>query len=288
MREAKRHGGSSLEFYSKEINTEAYKRLTIENQLRKALERNELVLHYQPKIDFATGQIVGAEALVRWQHPRFGLIPPARFIPVAEETGLIGPLGNWVLEEACRECRAWQQAGTDPVRIAVNVSSAQLRKSALLPPLRQALQVSGLAPEQVVLELTESMLVQNAADGIATVRALKDLGLRLSIDDFGTGYSSLAYLRRLPLDELKIDRSFMQNVPAELDNVAIVCSVIALAHNLDLQVVAEGVETEEQLQFLKEKGCDLYQGFLFSKPLAAEEFRALLRHHAENNLINAP
>ncbi|MGH8657458.1 MAG: GGDEF/EAL domain-containing response regulator [Gammaproteobacteria bacterium] len=278
MRHSKRHGGNSYEFYSKDINARAYERLTLENQLRRALEREELLLHYQPKVDVATGHIVGAEALVRWHHPELGMVSPAKFVPLAEESGLIEPLGEWVLREACKECKAWQHlGGLQHPGIAVNVSSLQLKKGGLLQVLRSALETSGLEAQHLVIELTESVLMESAQANVQMLEELKAIGVRLAIDDFGTGYSSLSYLKRFPLDELKIDRSFMSDVPCDRDNAAIASAIIALAHNLGLKVVAEGIESTDQLEFLKAKLCDEFQGYLFSRPLPNEEFKQLLQ-----------
>ncbi len=278
MHYAKRHGGNSYEFYSKDINARASERLTLENQLRRAIEREELLLHYQPKVDVGSGRIVGAEALVRWQHPELGMVSPVKFVPLAEESGLIVPIGEWVLREACKECKAWQHLGLQPLGVAVNVSSVQLKKGGLLQMLRSALETSGLEAPHLVIELTESMLMESAEANIQILQELKAMGVRFAIDDFGTGYSSLSYLKRLPLDELKIDRSFMSDVPSDRDNTAIASAIIALAHNLGLKVVAEGIESTDQLEFLKARLCDEFQGFLFSRPLPKEELRQLLRH----------
>lgn len=277
MHYSKRHGGNSYEFYSKDINARASERLTLENELRRALEREELLLHYQPKVDVAAGHIVGAEALVRWQHPELGMVSPAKFVPLAEESGLIVPLGEWVLREACKECKTWQHLGLQPLGIAVNVSSVQFRKGGLLQALRSALETSGLEAPHLVIELTESVLMESAEANIQILQELKAMGVRLAMDDFGTGYSSLSYLKRFSLDELKIDRSFMSGVPSDRDNAAIASAIIALAHNLGLKVVAEGIESRGQLEFLKVKLCDEFQGYLFSRPLPKEEFKRLLQ-----------
>ncbi|MGH8532827.1 MAG: GGDEF/EAL domain-containing response regulator [Gammaproteobacteria bacterium] len=274
---SKRHGGNGYEFYSKDINARASERLSLENQLRRALEREEILLHYQPKVDVGAGHIVGAEALVRWHHPELGMVSPAKFVPLAEESGLIVPLGEWVLREACKECKAWQHLGLQQLGIAVNVSSVQFKKGGLLQVLRSALETSGLEAPHLVIELTESVLMESAEANIQMLQELKAMGVRLAIDDFGTGYSSLSYLKRFPLDELKIDRSFMSDVASDRDNAAIASAIIALAHNLGLKVVAEGIESRDQLEFLKAKLCDEFQGYLFSRPLPKEEFRHLLQ-----------
>jgi EAL domain-containing protein (putative c-di-GMP-specific phosphodiesterase class I) len=277
MSHAKQLGRNTYAFYSKEINARSCERLTLENQLRKALDREELLLHFQPKIDITNGQICGAEALLRWQHPQLGMVSPAQFIPLAEEAGLIDSLGEWALHVACKESKAWEQARLGSLPIAVNASSLQFRQRRFLQVIRRALENSGLDPQYLVLELTESTFMENIRDNIEMLHAIKEMSLRLSIDDFGTGYSSLSYLKRFPLDELKVDRSFVADIPADTDSVAIVSAIIAMAHSLGLHVVAEGVETERQLAFLREKGCDAYQGYFYSRPVPSEEFAVLLR-----------
>jgi diguanylate cyclase (GGDEF)-like protein len=274
MSHAKQLGGNGYEFYSKSLNAESLERLSLENQLRKALDREELLLHYQPRVDVRSGQIIGAEALMRWQHSERGFVPPGTFIPIAEETDLITSLGEWALRTACRQNSAWQTAGSRPVPVSVNVSSKQFRAGSLLEAIRGALQASGLEGAHLVLEVTESLLIEDPEATLEMLRRIKEMGLKISVDDFGTGYSSLSYLKGLPLDELKIDRSFVNGVPTDADDVAIVTAIIAMAHSLGLTVVAEGVETEEQLAFLAERGCDEYQGFLFSRPLPASEWTA--------------
>jgi diguanylate cyclase (GGDEF)-like protein len=277
MYQAKKRGRNTHEFFSGEMNAHALERLTLENQLRRAVERDEFVLYYQPKVDVANRRITGAEALVRWKHPDLGIVAPAKFIPIAEETGLIVEIGQWVLRAACTQVKAWADAGLPPITISVNVSSPQFKQRKVWHAVRGALAHSGLAAENLVLELTESMLMENASDSIEMLHELKAMGLKLSVDDFGTGYSSLTYLSRFPLDELKIDRSFVQGVPVERDSIAIVGAIIALARELELKVVAEGVETAEQLQFLRSRRCDEYQGYFCSRPAPAEPFANLLR-----------
>jgi diguanylate cyclase (GGDEF)-like protein len=277
---AKQRGGNDYQFYSKSLNAESWERLSLENQLRKALDRGELRLYYQPKVDFKTGQIIGSEALMRWQHPELGLVPPQKFIPIAEETGLITSLGDWALRTACQQNKAWQSAGFRAIQVSVNVSSKQFRPGELQETIRDALQASGMEARQLVLEVTESLLIENPESSLEMLREIKAMGLKISVDDFGTGYSSLSYLKRLPLDELKIDRSFVNGIPTDADDVAIVTAIIAMAHSLGLSVVAEGVETEEHLAFLAERGCDEYQGFLFSRPLPASQWTALFRKDA--------
>jgi diguanylate cyclase (GGDEF)-like protein len=271
MSHAKQSGRNTYQFYSESLNAESVERLSLESQLRVALGRGEISLHYQPKLDMH-GKILGSEALMRWDHPEMGSIPPVRFIPVAEETGLINTLGEWALGEACRQTREWQQATSRPIRISVNVSSQQFGRSNLPEVVESALESSGLPASHLVLELTESMLMQNPERTSKLLERIKRMGVTISIDDFGTGYSSLAYLKRFSLDELKIDRSFVQGVPEDADDGAIVTAILAMAHSLGLKVVAEGVETVDQLAFLAANGCDEYQGYLFSKPVPAAEW----------------
>jgi EAL domain-containing protein (putative c-di-GMP-specific phosphodiesterase class I) len=251
-------------------------RLALENDLREALSRQELELHYQPKVDVRSGKTTGMEALARWRHPRKGLLPPSEFIPLAEETGLIQPLGEWVLREACRQNRAWQAEGLAPLRMAVNISSSQLQQKDLVESITDMLAESGLGPEWLELEITESVVMQNAAEAVYVLGRLKRMGIHISIDDFGTGYSSLSYLRRFPLDTLKIDGSFIQDVSGNNNDAAIVQAIVGLAHSLNLLVVVEGVENEAQLRFVQASGSDQYQGFLRSHPLPALEFGRLL------------
>jgi diguanylate cyclase (GGDEF)-like protein len=276
MSHAKQEGANTFRFYSPSLNAESAERLALESRLRRAVERGELRLHYQPKVDIRTGRVVGAEALLRWQHPELGLVPPDRFIPIAEESGLMAPLGEWALHAACRQAKAWEAAGLPLVRMSVNVSSVQFRSNALLGLVRGALEASGLEPQRLVLELTESVLMENPESAAQTLNQIVRMGPGVSIDDFGTGYSSLGYLKRFPIDELKIDRSFVKGVPHDGDDAAIVSAIIGMAHALGLSVVAEGVETEEQLEFLEERGCEGFQGFLFSRPVPAEEWEASL------------
>ncbi len=277
---ARSQGVSQFQFASAELNARSYERLALGSQLRGAVQRGELLLHYQPKVDVAAGRIVGAEALVRWLHPQHGLVPPGRFISLAEELGLIGSIGQWVLETACRDAAQWSRAGHRALKIAVNVAKPQFQGGDLCATVRQALFDSGLPAQQLVLELTESMLMDDLGGSLALMHALKDLGLTLSIDDFGTGYSSLSYLKRFPLDELKIDRSFIIDLPGRTADLAIVRTIIDLGHNLGMTVVAEGIETDGQLACVRQFGCDTFQGFLFSKPVPLEQFVALLERQA--------
>ena len=277
MYRAKKNDRNTYAFYSKEMNQQITRALEMESALRQALDRHEFLLHYQPKVDLASGRIVGCEALVRWHHPERGLVSPADFIPLAEETGLIIPLGLWVLMEACRQARVWQQQGFDRFSVAVNLSARQFHRGDLEKVLEEVLRDIQLPPDLLELELTESMVMQAPETAKRTMLALKDLGVSLSLDDFGTGYSSLNYLRRFPVDCLKIDRSFIRDVVTDPAGASMVASIIDIAHNLGLSTVAEGVETEEQLAFLRGCGCDVLQGYLFSPPLPASQFAALLQ-----------
>jgi len=277
MYRAKEAGKNTFQFYAAETNVHSLERLALESSLRHALDRDQFKLFYQPKIDLKQQRIVGAEALIRWAHPEFGLISPAQFIGLAEETGLIMPIGAWVLEEACRQNRTWQMAGLRPIRIAVNLSPRQFADDTLGLAIEQALQISGLAAEYLELEITESMIMQHAERASLLLQHFRMLGTHVSIDDFGTGYSSLSYLKRFPIDALKIDRSFIRDVPRDPDDAAITQAIIAMAHSLKLQVVAEGVEDEDQLTFLQAQGCDQVQGYIFGKPLPAADFFLLLK-----------
>jgi diguanylate cyclase (GGDEF)-like protein len=277
MYNVKKGGRNDARVFATEMSTFFPERLMLENDLRRALERQEFELHYQPKVELADGSVVGMEALVRWRHPRKGLVPPDQFIPLAEESGLIVPIGRWVIEEACRQNKAWQDAGLPHLRVAVNISGLQFRQKDLLESIGYALEASGLAPECLEVEITESVVMQNASDAIVTLERLSSMGVHVSIDDFGTGYSSLSYLKRFPIDKLKIDRSFIRDVSSDMEDAAIVRATIGLAHNLRLRVVAEGVETAEQLQFLRALGCDEYQGYYKSKPVPPADFERVLR-----------
>ena len=276
MYQAKENGRNRSEFYRDELNSATLHRLDLESQLHRALERNELRLYYQPKVDIATDRIKAAEALLRWQHPQLGLVSPGEFIGIAEESGLIVPIGDWVIQEACRQGAEWAQRGIDGLTIAVNVSSYQVAGDRLLGIVRHALDSTGFRSSCLVLELTESMLMRNPEDSLRLLAALKEVGPLLSIDDFGTGYSSLSYLKRFPLDELKIDRSFVSGIPGDETDVSIVRAILALAESLGLKTVAEGVETQPQLGALRALGCDTYQGYLCSTPQPPEAFVKLI------------
>jgi diguanylate cyclase (GGDEF)-like protein len=274
MAHAKERGKNKSEFYSSELNARALQKLSLAGELRKALERDELVLFYQPKVDMKTGLVTGAEALVRWQHPERGLVFPNDFIPLAEENGLIVPLGECVMRVACRQSKAWAASSDRVPRIAVNVSSHQFRQGNLVEVIGGILAETGAEPRYLTVELTEGVIMENAEANIETLHRLKEMGVKLSIDDFGTGYSSLSYLTRFPLDELKIDRSFVMQIKEAGDRSAIMTAIIAMAHSLGLTVVAEGIETEPQLAFLTAQGCDEYQGYIKSKPVPADVFTA--------------
>ena len=275
---AKRHGRNNVRFHSAAMNDLAALRLRTESELRQAIEREEFVLQYQPQVELKSGRIIGMEALIRWQHPQRGLVSPSDFIALAEETGLIVPIGAWVLRRACLQNRQWQRDGFAPMRIAVNVSARQFAQADLAKTIAAVLLEVNLSPEHLELELTESLIMNDVGQAIVALRELKALGVRIAVDDFGTGYSSLAYLKRLPIDVLKIDRAFVADIGAgDGDDAAIVTTIITLAHALKLKVIAEGVETIEQLDFLRRNDCDELQGYYFSKPIDADAFAELLR-----------
>jgi diguanylate cyclase (GGDEF)-like protein/PAS domain S-box-containing protein len=276
MYQAKENGRQSFQFFKQAMNVRAVERQSIEESLQRALERNEFVLNYQPKIDLGTGSITGAEALIRWMHPNRGVVPPTQFIPVAEDCGLIRPIGEWVLREACRQARAWVDDGLTVSTMAVNVSAMELRDVSYLDVLLSVLRETGMDPKRLELELTESVLMKHAESAAVILQTLREQGVQVAIDDFGTGYSSLSYLRKFPIDALKIDQSFVSRVTEAGDDTSIVTAVISMAQSLRLRVVAEGVETLEQLEFLQAHACDEAQGFYFSRPLPAPEFGALL------------
>lgn len=270
MYQAKAQGRNNFQFYAPTMDLDAERRLAMENGMRRALEREEFVLHYQPKVDIASGRVTALEGLLRWRHPDLGLLPPAEFIPLAEETGLILALGEWALREACAQNRTWQNTGLQRVRIAVNLSGYQLQQKDLVRTVAQILEETGLHPRYLELEITESVIMQNPDFAIAVLGELRELGVHLAIDDFGTGYSSLSHLKRFSVDTLKIDKIFVRDVETNATDAAIATAIIAMGNNLSLQIVAEGVETEGQLSFLREHHCHEMQGFLFSRPLPAE------------------
>ncbi|WP_426168114.1 bifunctional diguanylate cyclase/phosphodiesterase [Pseudoduganella sp. R-34] len=277
MFRAKEMGGNQYQFYTAALNERLGERLRIESALRTALERREFELHYQPQVDCASGRIMGMEALIRWRHPEMGMVAPNRFIPLAEETGQILAVGHWVLRTACRQLRDWQRDGRKHLRIAVNVSARQLAEPDFVQGVAEVLADTGLAPHCLELELTESAVMNDVAHAMAVMHALKKLGVKLAIDDFGTGYSSLAHLKRFEIDVLKIDQTFVRDLTVDPDDAAIVTTIIALARNLGLEVISEGVETQEQLDFLRRHGCRHMQGYFFGRPLPAEGFLALLQ-----------
>jgi EAL domain-containing protein (putative c-di-GMP-specific phosphodiesterase class I) len=271
MYHAKAAGRNTFQFYAKEMNQAATERLTLERKLRQAVARGEFSLHFQPQCAVASRQPTGVEALLRWHTDEDGFISPARFIPIAEETGLIVGIGTWVLREACRQMRAWLDAGLAPVRVAVNLSARQLKQRDFPETVAQALADSGLPAHLLELEITESAVMEQPREAIQLLTELRGMGVTLAIDDFGTGYSSLAYLKLFPIDHLKIDRSFVADIEHDLNDRSIAFGTIALAHSLGLNVIAEGVETEDQLELLSCNGCDEIQGYLFSKPLPADQ-----------------
>ena len=273
---AKNQGGDAFQFSSRQINAQYHQRLNLEARLRKAVERNELVLYYQPKIDVQTNDIAGVEALLRWNTREQEIILPDKFIPIAEETGLMVPIGEWVLSQACKQLSEWQRAGIAPISMAVNLSAVQFQNTEIIREFKRIINASGIDPKLLVLEVTESMLLEDVESKMETMNRLKGIGFKLAIDDFGTGYSSLSYLRRLPLDELKIDRSFFVSMFEDTRSRALVSSLIYLSRNMNLRTVAEGVETTRQLQFLQKEGCDQYQGYLFSPPVPPEKLFEML------------
>ncbi|AIL64359.1 putative bifunctional diguanylate cyclase/phosphodiesterase [Pseudomonas alkylphenolica] len=273
---AKHLGGDSFQFYTENLRASTLERLQLENHLRKAIEERQLLVYYQPKLCLRQGRLLAAEALVRWQHPQWGMVPPSEFIGLAEETGMIAPIGEFVLRQACWQACEWQRQGLAPIRVSVNLSVYQLRQGKLVSLVRQVLEESGLAPHLLELELTESQLLDSVEHIITTFQQLHELGVKLAIDDFGTGYSSLSYLKRFPVDYVKIDQAFIRGLHEGSEDAAITRAIIAMAKSLDLKVVAEGVETPEQLALLREQGCDEVQGYLISKPVDASAFGALL------------
>ncbi len=271
MYRAKETGRNNFQFFTAQLNALATERLELENKLRRALEREQFDLAYQPRVDLRSGKVVGVEALIRWRVSDEQTIEPSRFIPIAEEIGLIAPIGKWVLQTACAQNKAWQDAGLQPLVVSVNVSARQFRQEQFVKTVAHVLSETGLEPCYLEIELTESGVMHDAEEFVAMLNELNDLGVQIAIDDFGTGYSSLSYLKRFPVDRLKVDRSFVQDIVTDADDATIVRTIIALGHNLGLKVVAEGVETEQQLAFLRENDCDEFQGYLYGQPLPADE-----------------
>jgi diguanylate cyclase (GGDEF)-like protein len=273
MYQSKGAGGNACQFYTSDLNQRALEMLSMENALRRAIERQEFVLYYQPQVDIASGSVVGAEALIRWNHPDLGLVMPGKFISIAEERGLIVPIGSWVIEEAARQAAVWRNSGRLSIPIAVNVSAVQFRQKDFVERLENSVRKHGITPNCIELELTESIVMRDAEATVEILKRLHEMGFQLSIDDFGTGYSSLGYLRRFPIDKIKIDQSFVTDESAG----GIVTAIIGLARSLKLKAIAEGVQTNQQLEILREQHCDEAQGFLFSPALASEEFEKLVR-----------
>jgi predicted signal transduction protein with EAL and GGDEF domain len=280
MYRAKQQGRGRISFFTEEMNAANRARQRMETELHRALERGEFILHYQPRMDLRTGRISGVEALLRWQHPKNGLVPPSDFIPLAEETGLIVPIGAWVMQEACRQGRRWHQEGLRNLSVAVNLSMRQLQSDGLLAVVLAALDEAETDPSCLELEITETAIMKDAEGAVRLLRRLKDAGVRLSLDDFGTGYSSFHYLRHFPLDSLKIDRSFVAEIHADARESPLITAMIAMARNLGLNVIAEGVETREQADFLHANGCHETQGYYYSRPLPPCGLRELLRSQA--------
>ncbi len=277
MYSAKQHGRGNFRRYSRGMDAGTEDRVHLESELHNAVASNQFQLHYQPKVDTRTGEVRSAEALIRWMHPSRGIVSPADFIPLAEECGLIGAIGAWVVREACRQARAWQIDGVPPLRVSVNLSPSQFRDSGLVEGIRRALDDAGLDARFLEVELTESAVMSDPEKSIAILEQLSAMGVLVSVDDFGTGYSSMSYLRRFPIDKLKIDRVFINDIVSRPEDASIVRAIVSLAHSLRLKVVAEGVETPAQLEFLKSAGCDEYQGYHFSRPLPAADFERLIR-----------
>ncbi len=283
MYRAKESGRNTLRFYLPSMNERARERLALVDAMRHAMSAGEFELHYQPQVDLASKAVVGMEALIRWSHPQQGMMHPERFIALAEETGLIVPIGSWVLRAACAQAAAWRREGLGPLRVAVNLSSRQFRDAALPQLIAEVLQATGLPADSLEIELTESLMMEDVDVAIATMRELKGMGVHLSIDDFGTGYSSLSYLKRFPVDVLKIDQSFVRDIGHDASSSAMVAAMISLSHDLGLRVIAEGVETRDQLDYLLARGCDEVQGYYFSRPLGGREFEKLVRERREGH-----
>lgn len=276
MYHAKALGRNNYQFFTQSMNERIRQLAELEHHLRRAIEKDEFLLNYQAKVDIKTGDIVGVEALIRWEHSQWGIVSPDRFISISEDTGLIKPIGAWVMREACRQNRKWQDAGLKKIPVSVNVSAVQLRDKLFLPEVTETLMLSGLEPNYLELEVTESVAIEGEDETIEWLTTLKEMGVGLSIDDFGTGYSSLSYLKRLPIDTIKIDKSFIRDIETDPDDATIITAIIKMSHGLKLNVIAEGVETQQQLDFLTNEGCDQFQGYVFSKPVSAEDFAALL------------
>jgi EAL domain-containing protein (putative c-di-GMP-specific phosphodiesterase class I) len=288
MYHAKDTGRNTFQFFTPELNSRAARRLDLETALRHALERDEFVLHYQPQVDLSSGQMIGVEALIRWQRPETGLVSPLDFISLAEETGLIVPIGEWVLRTACAQNLVWQKAGLPPLHMSVNIAARQFQQQNLTEVVARILEETGLDPRWLTLEITESTVMHDARATIETLQQIGALGVGLSVDDFGTGYSSLSYLKRFPLNYLKIDKSFIDDITSNRNDAAIATAIISMAGSLEIKVIAEGVETLAQLRILSAHGCDAMQGYYFSRPLPAGELTRLLTAGAHLEIAPAP
>jgi EAL domain-containing protein (putative c-di-GMP-specific phosphodiesterase class I) len=286
MYDAKEHGRNNYQFFRPDMHARVVERQSLEASLRAALGKDEFLLHYQPKLDLKSGEIAGVEALVRWMHPDRGLIPPLQFVPIAEECGLILAIGQWVLLEACRQARAWRDLGLPAVPMAVNVSALEFLAKDFLSGVRAVLITTGIEPNMLELELTESVLMVDAESTIDTLHALKAIGVQVAVDDFGTGYSSFSYLRRFPLDALKIDRSFVRDMTVNAGDAAIVSAMIGIGKSFKQRVIAEGVETPEQLDFLQKQDCGEGQGYYFSRPVVATQFAELLKSGMRQTVVH--
>jgi len=286
MYEAKQTGRNNFQFFRRDMHARLADRQLLEADLRYALGRNEFLLHYQPRYNLRTKQLTGVEALIRWAHPQRGIVPPGQFVPIAEECGLILPIGRWVLLEACRQARAWNDAGLGVVPVAVNVSASEFAEKDFISGVRAVLIATGVEPENLELELTESVLMQDAESTVRTLGALKAMGVRLAIDDFGTGYSSFTYLRRFPVDALKLHQSFVQEITLDPGDATIVSAMINIGKSLKQRVIAEGVETRAQLNFLQHHGCNEGQGYYFSHPLGAEQAEKMVEAARREGVIN--
>jgi predicted signal transduction protein with EAL and GGDEF domain len=276
MYKAKHEGRRNFQFYTADMTELAFERVLMETHLHRALERQQFVVYYQSQVDLLSGKVIGVEALVRWQHPELGLLLPTKFIPLAEDTGLILPLGKWVLQTACRQIAAWHKANLCPGRVSVNLTGNQLKNDKVIPTIEQILEENGCQPDWLELEITESVIMEQHGRSFNILQRLKNHGIELAIDDFGTGYSSLAHLKRLPVSRLKIDRSFIRDIPQDASNKAIARAVIAMGKSMGLRVIAEGVETNEQKAFLAAERCDEIQGYIYGPPLPAEQMTRLL------------
>jgi diguanylate cyclase (GGDEF)-like protein len=288
MYHAKSKGKNNYQYYRKSMNDTAADRLLLETDLRMALQRKELLLYYQPQVDSMSGKIIGVEALIRWKHPERGLVSPLEFIPLAEDTGLIVPISNWVLETACNQSRTWQDNSICDVPISVNLTNHHFQQRTLIKDISELLERSGIQPSDLILEITESTVMEDTDVTLKNFQELTKMGLRISVDDFGTGYSSLSYLKRFPIHAIKIDRSFIKDVITSEDDATIANTIISMAHNLNMIVVAEGVETEDQLMFLLERNCDELQGYLFSSPLPADDVTVLLEKETKGDYLGNP